>query len=814
MSLFKRQRPRHGVKRPISGVARPDQNGCPRALTPSLYRDNYIFARTARYGNTCTGLQNNAAGFQEPISIAQQSFNLSLASPTTDGPTASQSLTRIEDTEEKIIQSEVVADAYGPSNPFPAQTPSAVLTRQYLVAEFNWTIGGGFNDRVMFPKALTDITTIQEYLKLFLFFRAGVDIEVRINASPYLYGALLCSWIPNELVSDNVHCGSLIRESGNHPVVISASVQQAAKIHIPWTNPFNYMGLDQPLMSSSSQIGVLYLRELAPLTSVSTDVPDTVHVQVYANFTNLDLAGYLPQTLAPPLSVLQLDAKNNHAQSRVVKQLPPTQPPRTQETQEHAPTGQDPLTATFSQIAPIFKTVTDTFSTLTDLGRKAVSFASLFDKPMTNQSMTYTSQTGWLKDMIHSDGEDPTPKLSLHKNALTSNLSTHMGNPHNVVSLASIFCTPMIRTTHTFLDLDDYILETVHPLNPVLVSTSGVMDYLSTVANVFEMWRGPIRYYFQFFTSPFITCRFLLQVVYTAAIPAISNTGDVPSKIIDVRGDTEYMVEIPYLWDTMWRNVCQGDNFPFLILRPITVPVGPSAAADAAIHCVVWCAGCPTTQFMKLTNPLFSVITPPAQPEPLVLDAQDNAAQTDVRKVFERDFPPIIQDCSTVIEDGYCSPEQILTLDEILKRYYLYPYNSVLPAPGFDNLMNYFARIFKYWHGGRRLSIPSSMSTSFNGVGITRTPQTTATGISTAQPFDLGVVSFQSLTVSPLRRAEIPWYSEVPFLCLRPASSFMTEPLLPSQVAINGSVDANCFMAGAEDFSYGFLLAPPNLPSP
>lgn len=220
--------------------------------------------------------------------ISKQNFELSLTSPATSGPENHKEITDLKEVEEKGIMTKTIPDAYGPSNPYPIQAPSHVLGRKYRVATFNWQVGLIFQQTLNFPAALLSVPAIAEYLQLFLFMRAGVEIDVRINSSSFHYGALMASWIPNHVGSG--HALGIHQQSGNHPVVLSASLQQAATIEIPWINNFLYF----PIASGTSEICRFYLSDIAQLERINDTTTDTIEVQVFAAFKNIDLAGYQP----------------------------------------------------------------------------------------------------------------------------------------------------------------------------------------------------------------------------------------------------------------------------------------------------------------------------------------------------------------------------------------------------------------------------------------------------------------------------------------------------------------------------------------
>lgn len=170
------------------------------------------------------------------------------------------------------------------SSPFPDETPRDVLSRAYLIDQFNWVPAMAMKV-YKFPHLLFNIPTIAHYLKPFAYFRAGVHIQIKMNSTPYHQGALVMGALP---------CADLtgfIMEyvCGLRSIVMSASVQDSGAMTIPYIHPNGWVpitGYDQYQICS---VGIAVLNGLI---SSSPGIDASVPISVYANFVNPEVAGF------------------------------------------------------------------------------------------------------------------------------------------------------------------------------------------------------------------------------------------------------------------------------------------------------------------------------------------------------------------------------------------------------------------------------------------------------------------------------------------------------------------------------------------
>jgi hypothetical protein len=707
------------------------------------------------------------------IWIAQQN---NLAQTIVSTNDTQKQITILKDVEDKGDSTQIQKDSYAPSNPFPSQVPSQIVGRRFLVQEIPWQVGAGLSADLDFPGLLLAVPTIAEYLQAFAWMRANVELEVRMNATPYHYGAFLVSYIPNH--EPTTHCADYLQCSGNNPVVCSASIAQGCHVHLPWINPL----LFYPISTGTSEIALVSLREIAPLSTISNTVSDTVSIQIYAAFSNVDVAGYLP--IAAPSPIAQ-SGKGKFVNS-------------SGELVEADGKAADNSTATAAETAEkvgsYFGPIGDIVKGVLSIGKGIAKLFTL-DKP-TSVSHPMIAGLNPVWGVARGQGIDMSDRLSLYTDATTHNCSVEMGNKTPSLSLWDVACTPMIHAVQTFTDVDEsYAM----PVTPLTLANNGAaqMDYLAAVTNIFEYWRGPIKYMFQFFTSPFITGRFKIELLYSTTIPDPENTGDAVTQIVDVKGDTTVSLEVPFLWYTMWRSIRDNIELPILRISPLIKPIGPSMAVDSPIHVVIWRAAGESFQWMKLRAPY------------LTSQAGVTKAQSNVGQLFKGNFQPIIKGCHNNVETKMCSPEQVTHFQDIWKR----PETSDTLrtyAPNANRRwlghISYCSNFFKYWHGSRR--VKNSYS-----AGIPIAVYANDAGTFTANP-SIGESYPVTNSVRSWLQFEIPYYNLQPYLPVYPASTPTLQSELPPYVdSVAGTLETTMW-CGGEDFTYGYLVAPIILPAP
>lgn len=655
------------------------------------------------------------------------------------------------------------------TNPYPDQTPYQVLSRNYKVAEYVWgPATGPFT--LNFPEELLMIPTIAERLASFLYMRAGVKIEVKINATQFHFGAFMISWIPNH--EGNVHAANIQQQSGNRPIILSPAVQNSCTFNIPWINPYNYFNT----ADGTSNICRMWFTPLTPLGRASDNVTDSVSVQVYASFTDPEVAGYIAQSGTTMKQYVAQSGKTMKSES-VSKSM-------------------NGVISTVSNATETISTILEKIPIVGGVIENLFGLISALDKPTSTAAMQPVS-LAFARDLSLGTGLDYSSPLSLHPLTAVSMDYSLMGETTDVMSVSRVLQTPMIGIVKTFQTVNTSYNE---PVRPVFAPPVGIRkDYLAFMTTFFAYWRGSIKYKLSFYTSTFTSCRFRVSILYNSTALTDDNSGDVVSRIVDVKGDTSIEFTVPYLWHTLYRKISDGIDYPQLAISQISPIIGPSLTADPAIHMVLWRAGGEDFKLNQLVQPIELAAVQSLDFE------EDVPAQSDPRADFKRTFNPIIEGSCFIRESGAITGEHIDSLHDMCKRYCgntiateTYPKTTTGSGP-----FHILSECFKYWRGSRRVkvSIPDDNADATHVV--LQNPNNTT-------DIENGAV-FTIRRIWPFLECEIPWYSTLPFTPIETASV----PIHiggddPQSIFFNESHigEGPSFISGGDDFTFGFLIAP------
>jgi len=537
-------------------------------------------------------------------------------------------------------------------------------------------------------------------------------------------------------------------------MVLSVSKQEAVTFTIPWLCPAFYFptSLVDPSWLNS-MIGIVDLTEMAPLTAVSEDTTDTIMVTVFARFTEPQVAGYVIGQSEAVQKTIKGVFKGVQTAKEVVK-------------------------AVFD-IAP---NVTSLIGSL-----------AAFDKPLSVAALQPLT-TQFSRGMALGDGLDTSQSLSIDPTPKVSTEGFIVGNLESTVPLLGVICTPMLRQVATFNSISAG--QMIEPITPIVRGVTQP-DYLSYTANMFRYWRGSIKYCLQFFTSPLLSARFRISVLYSPLVDinAVNDSGDIVSKVVDVKGDTTVTFTVPYLWDTPYRETyVAGDpdrNLPLLTISALS-PVVSTASTEAFIYCCLWRSAGEDFQFLQYTSPKLPV-----------------SGQANPVELFKSPFTNILGDSTNnAVEHHYVSPERVNSLNELWHRFSTTASNNTIPGQSAlaENLQ-YWCKIFKHWRGSRRLKI------LYDGFDVqSQLPGTIALAKDRTAAPTTAMGDGMALTCAtfPWLEVEVPYYSTVAFKLVFNNGAFFNEPVTDVILTGVGSLPIiREFWAGGDDFTLGYLYPPP-----
>lgn len=189
-----------------------------------------------------------------------------------------------------------------------------------------------------------------------------------------------------------------------------------------------------------------------------------------------------------------------------------------------------------------------------------------FDKP-TSIEAQQPVKLNWF-NITHGSGLEQSPCLSVEPANRVSHIGDSMGYSSADDQISNLINRPSIIYAGNLLNApfsgaDNTLLSfPVHPVMSVCTAASQNSDavsdmtvlYNSTsfVSNLFRYWRGSMDYRIRIMASNFHSARLRVIWIPGSYCHSITNTdvqnyANIPTKVVDIRGDTEICFSIPYL---------------------------------------------------------------------------------------------------------------------------------------------------------------------------------------------------------------------------------------------------------------------------
>jgi hypothetical protein len=693
------------------------------------------------------------------------------------------------------------------ANPFEDQTPAKILSRQYKIADVPISPAFTFY-QISFPQVFFNMPSIRAALSTFYYFRADLEVSIKVNSTPYHQGMCMVSFY-HDCISDSRW--NLIQRSALSPVLLDYSTSDSATITYGWLHPQVFMPLkDYTSASVESYIGTLTITPLATIANTSGG-NTTITVTLYARLLNVRTAGFRS---TPPEAQSGKTFKFNY--------LPETE----EKSYENMPISN----AVDKAITPLFKAVPLIADTASGILDAFASLTKLLDKPQ-DISTPMKMQYALGDDMMHGIGTVLSNRLSLYP---TSRLAHFPISPmcHSTeMSMTELAMIPMLYTTATFNET--FLTKTIycHPLTADLgysATGDGIVtpDYLALVTSLHRYWRGGIKYLFYFVTNAFTTARFRISYVVDYDEDDLAYGGDFPSIVLDIKGSTMTKVTVPYLYQTPYRmtfptgtvNPLEGTNLtPKLKIDCLTVPVC-SLGEEPYISLIVFRAAAEDFQVASLTSSLI-------YPNYMNVNKEVPQAQTSLQDEFKFTFPAITCKCDMATEQGFCTTETVGKISDVMKRFdnapldnqqnkLTLPSNSVVPAgiqigPGvtvesqkYTHPFYTLLQLFKYQRGSMRYKYFME-PTETNPSLVYFTPSTGAAIGGSGE-------SIWVRSHNPVYTVESPWIATIPYYPTDAQSIVQVETMEVNGFS-NTTIDEEfntSYLAFGDDRVHSYLLPP------
>lgn len=435
-----------------------------------------------------------------------------------------------------------IAQEYELYNAAQNQDLQNFLKRPIKIFSFQYATSNNVGDinTINVWRSFLQNQAVKNKLANFAFLRGDLKLKIVVNASPFLYGAVLAAYqplqdlAPHDLrIADSTNTNWIMEKSQQPHIWIYPQANQGGEMTCPFFFNQNWMNITT--LDHATGMGVLDLIVVTKLQSANGVATDTVNISVYAWMENVVLSG--------PTAAGTLQVKDEYKISDTASALAT-------------------LAGTFTSIPTI-----GPFATATQAG------ANLLAKGLSACGWTNTPN---IKDV---DPLRPTafptlasPEISYPIEKVTIDPKNELGVDPGIVGLGSqdeLDISYLVQK-ESFLGQgvwdtsrapDDILF--VAPVTPTLYSTDSITALippitkyhhtpLSWVQMLFNNWRGDIIFRFKFVCSPFHKGR--VKIMFdpmgdvTNNIANQTNTDNIVyTTLVDLGKDTDVEFRVPYL---------------------------------------------------------------------------------------------------------------------------------------------------------------------------------------------------------------------------------------------------------------------------
>jgi len=394
------------------------------------------------------------------------------------------------------------------------------------------------------------------------------------------------------------------------------------------------------------------------------------------------------------------------------------------------------------------------------------------------------------------------------------------------------------------------------PIHPSVCAQSVFPDNyaLTPIANMsafFRYWKGSIKFYFMFTTSKFVSARVRFEwhpQPSDSSGLTNSDVGDILSTTIDICGDTNVPICIPYLKDLPWLPVVTPDivapNSAFsgwtevangcLVVRVVNPPIVANSISDTVIDYAIWISGGEDFDFARPQDDPSTIFYSPFAVELSSSEKPRMKAHmstcTSIQSVFKSTFLPIVP-CTQRVCDNILQGERVVSFTELFHRYSQFPilsgssaYNSWTLNPWFPlgtsfTQFDRFMMSFMFHRGNFRWKFLNALNISSDNRGDI----TLAVGNAVSAPYATAEhhgdaygarsgIAFEELEFNQWITAETPMYGMFPMHSIHCSAEIYELPCVElqanSKAGSSHSYKFIPYLAVGDNFSVGQLQSP------
>jgi hypothetical protein len=402
-----------------------------------------------------------------------------------------------------------------------------------------------------------------ETLKMYSQFRGNPVFRFQVNGTKFHLGQLIASWQP--MSTWKRASESLYTTTGFPHVQLSASDNEPVELRLPFVHPQAYLSTNA---LNSVYLGTLKIQVLNQLRAAAAS-SNAIHLTVTLHWEDAEVKVPIykhpitgtENSIAEATGLFGDIAETATSATAVVSHL------------------------TTGNFAGVIKGAASMISPITSL----LSGVGLLDKP--NYITTPQKTISPISALSHGKGTDTSIRMGLDPGAMPEKSIVDFGDTADEMTVSHIVSTPMMFSTLNWpvtLNSGDRLC--YFPVSPLLASNSGgviTLPFLAYLANMFQYWRGSIKYRLDFISTSFHTGRLLVAYIpnnFDTSSPSITQAMSCPYTIIDLQKSSRVSIEVPFISPTPYKLLETSntalDNSGFIYIYVLNELVMPDNVAN------------------------------------------------------------------------------------------------------------------------------------------------------------------------------------------------------------------------------------------
>lgn len=498
-------------------------------------------------------------------------------------------------------------------------TVNDFLQRPIEYTNFTWTTaqaaGTAIVQEILLPQDWLKYRVINEKLAGFAYLRCGFKVRVQVNAQPFHAGRLLVMFDPlyaqqRYNPSNLLHFGGI---TGYQHIDIDLSQSTAGEIVIPYLSNMSHFDLPKAIGNLGAVRIYVYSQLRGP-----TDVEGTIWVEA----TNVDTQMATGLTPYPRLASAEF-TRPSHAYVQAGHAVDVRQGPKITKKMEEAEKAVIAKRGPIEELARVVSSGASALSAIPaiEMPARAISWvadavagtASIFgwSKPLDSTVVTKIVPS-YGSTMANYSGDSKAKVLALAVDNEVKIPTEVFGTTQDEMSIKYITSRPtylsrfLFRTTSVTNDVL-WMMPVTPAACPKYTQGTRILKgntNLSYLAELFNTWRGSLRYDFKIIKTVYHSAR--IRLIF---VPGVFEETDLSlidvnrsySKVIDIREQSEFSYTVPFVYHQPWASLrnqqaysgARTESIPtgMLYIEVINALRAPSVAPDVIEFLVEVSAG-------------------------------------------------------------------------------------------------------------------------------------------------------------------------------------------------------------------------------